>query len=176
MEGSNQYLCRACSQRQDAVRTIKLTKLPPTLNLQLLRFVYDRQNARRKKINSYIKFSETLEISQDFCRNTCDRPVTYSLCAVLVHHGQSAHSGHYIAHIKDRKSGTWYKFNDERVEQIEGKLKLSLDENGEDIVEVEAAGDTEKAPPKLVKGQHASKNAYMLVYKDASQGKLCAFD
>lgn len=149
---------------------MKLTKLPPTLNLQLLRFVYDRQNARRKKINSFLQFPETLEINQEFCRNNCDKKVTYSLCAVLVHFGQSAHSGHYIAHIKDKKTGSWYKFNDERVDKIEGnKLKLGLDESIEEISEVEII-DVEKQPPKLNKGQHASKNAYMLVYKDITQG------
>lgn len=50
----------------------------------------------------------------------------YQLTAVLVHFGNSAHSGHYVAHIKDQKSGSWYKFNDERVERIDdlvGKLE-----------------------------------------------------
>lgn len=42
LEGADKYSCTVCKDKQEAVRFIKLNKLPPTLNLQLLRFVYDR--------------------------------------------------------------------------------------------------------------------------------------
>ncbi|KAK4337368.1 hypothetical protein RND71_043325 [Anisodus tanguticus] len=75
-----------------------------------------------------------------------------------MHRGQSAHSGHYIAQIRDRNTGNWYKFNDEFVEKIEGKnLKLGSEEN-----------KTDEVIPKLSKGQHVSDDAYMLVYKNAN--------
>lgn len=47
--------------------------------------------------------------------------VQYDLCAVLIHRGPSAYSGHYIAHIRDRTTGHWYKFNDEEIEKMGGK-------------------------------------------------------
>lgn len=80
----------------------------------------------------------------------------YELSAVLIHRGPSAYSGHYIgilheqhcakfyeisffflfilrysaAHIKDPISGTWYKFNDEVVQKIEGtNFKLGIEED-----------------------------------------------
>lgn len=42
LEGANKYHCAVCGDKQDAVRCIRLKSLPPTLHLQLLRFVYDR--------------------------------------------------------------------------------------------------------------------------------------
>ncbi len=45
----------------------------------------------------------------------------YDLAAVLIHRGPSAYSGHYVAHIRDKASGSWYKFNDEEIEKMGGK-------------------------------------------------------
>ena len=70
---------------------------------------------------------------------------TYDLAAVLIHRGPSAYSGHYVgklsnivevrifslllpiilrfsflAHIKDQTSSSWFKFNDEVVQKLEG--------------------------------------------------------
>jgi len=39
---SNQYFCSYCNKKQNAKRRCQLLKLPPVLNLQLLRFVFDR--------------------------------------------------------------------------------------------------------------------------------------
>lgn len=170
LEGSNQFFCNTCQSKQNVVRFVKLKKLPPYLNLQLLRFVFDRQKGRRK-LNSFIKFPETLSLSKYFDLNESEVADNsdYDLCAVLMHRGQSAHSGHYIAQIKDRITEDWFKFNDEFVEKIEGKnLKLGFEENSENCVysESKSSSPTEdKQMPKLNKGQHASNDAYMLVYK-----------
>ena len=42
LEGDNKYFCSSCQKKQDATRKIVLEKLPPVLNLQLLRFVFER--------------------------------------------------------------------------------------------------------------------------------------
>jgi len=42
LTGDDQYYCNHCNSKQDAVRKICLTTLPPVLNIQLMRFVYDR--------------------------------------------------------------------------------------------------------------------------------------
>jgi len=36
------YMCSNCHKKNQAKRRMQLTKLPPIMNLQLLRFVYDR--------------------------------------------------------------------------------------------------------------------------------------
>lgn len=42
LSGSDQYYCSNCDQKNDATRKTQLLKLPPVLNLQLMRFVFDR--------------------------------------------------------------------------------------------------------------------------------------
>jgi ubiquitin carboxyl-terminal hydrolase 48 len=55
MDGDNQYFCEDCDKKRDAKRFIKLTDLPRVLNLQLLRFVYDRNTGTKKKLSNKIK-------------------------------------------------------------------------------------------------------------------------
>lgn len=46
-----------------------------------------------------------------------------------MHLGVTAYSGHYIAHVRDSRSGDWYKFNDEEIEKMDSKkLQLGVDE------------------------------------------------
>lgn len=40
---------------------------------------------------------------------------TYKLFAMISHIGSSAKVGHYVCHIKDRETGKWLLFNDEKV-------------------------------------------------------------
>ncbi|XP_043919177.1 ubiquitin carboxyl-terminal hydrolase 48 isoform X3 [Protopterus annectens] len=157
LEGDNRYFCENCQNKQNATRKIRLLSLPRTLNLQLLRFVFDRQSGHKKKLNSYIGFPEVLDMRPYM--DAKDGNYVYELNAVLIHRGVSAYSGHYIAHVKDTVTGEWYKFNDEEIEKMEGK-KLHLG-NEEDL----ESSKTQTRKPKCGKGSHCSRNAYMLVYK-----------
>uniref|UniRef100_H3BXY1 Ubiquitin carboxyl-terminal hydrolase 48 n=1 Tax=Tetraodon nigroviridis TaxID=99883 RepID=H3BXY1_TETNG len=158
LDGENRYFCESCQSKQSATRRIRLHSLPPTLNLQLMRFVFDRQTGHKKKLNTFISFPEQLDMGPflEGKHGSC----VYELSAVLIHRGISAYSGHYIAHVKDAHTGDWYKFNDEEIEKMEGKkLQLGIEE---DIAET-VKSQTRK--PKCTKGYHCSRNAYMLVYK-----------
>ncbi|KAJ0023448.1 hypothetical protein NQD34_003347 [Periophthalmus magnuspinnatus] len=166
LDGDNRYFCESCQSKQSATRRIRLHSLPPTLNLQLMRFVFDRQTGHKKKLNTYISFPEQLDMGV-FLEGKGDQRCVYELSAVLIHRGVSAYSGHYIAHVKDPCTGDWYKFNDEEIEKMEGK-KLHLGTE-EDIAET-AKSQTKK--PKCSKGYHCSRNAYMLVYRLQEQGSL----
>jgi hypothetical protein len=42
LEGDNKYECPKCKKKCDATRTITMVKLPPVLNIQLARYVFDR--------------------------------------------------------------------------------------------------------------------------------------
>jgi ubiquitin carboxyl-terminal hydrolase 48 len=55
MDGDNQYYCDNCMNKTNAKRFTKITDLPPVLNLQLLRFVYDRNSGVKKKLSNKIK-------------------------------------------------------------------------------------------------------------------------
>ncbi|XP_071454545.1 ubiquitin carboxyl-terminal hydrolase 48-like [Hetaerina americana] len=164
LEGADRYHCAVCGSKQDATRSIKLRRLPPVLTLQLLRFVFDRNTGHKKKLNSFVYFPEELDMAPYLGQS--NKPVNYSLRAVLAHKGSSAYSGHYVAHICDATSGGWYRFNDESVEKMEGKkLQLGYDE---DILDPK-----KKKRPRAPKGQLSSNNAYMLVYVkvDATEGE-----
>ncbi|KAH9376510.1 hypothetical protein HPB48_006595 [Haemaphysalis longicornis] len=126
LEGSNQYSCEVCGGKRNAVRCIRLRRLPPVLSLQLLRFNFDRQ-AGCRKINTAVQFSESLDLSPHLQQPAGS--TVYSLVAVLIHQGPSANSGHYVAHIKDRTSGSWYRFNDDGVCKMRGRqLQLNTDD------------------------------------------------
>ncbi|CAL8256701.1 unnamed protein product [Arctogadus glacialis] len=159
LDGDNRYFCESCQNKQCATRRIKLHSLPRTLNLQLMRFVFDRTTGHKKKLNTFISFPEQLDMGP-FLETPQDQQCVYELSAVLIHRGVSAYSGHYIAHVKDARTSDWYKFNDEEIEKMEGKkLQLGIEE---DIAET-VKSQTRK--PKCSKGYHCSRNAYMLVYK-----------
>ncbi|KAM5247180.1 ubiquitin carboxyl-terminal hydrolase 48 isoform 11-T11 [Ctenodactylus gundi] len=164
LEGDNRYFCENCQSKQNATRKIRLLSLPCTLNLQLMRFVFDRQTGHKKKLNTYIGFSEILDM-EPYVEHKGGSYV-YELSAVLIHRGVSAYSGHYIAHVKDPQSGEWYKFNDEDIEKMEGKkLQLGIEE---DLAE---PSKSQTRKPKCGKGSHCSRNAYMLVYRLQTQEK-----
>ncbi|XP_054251052.1 ubiquitin carboxyl-terminal hydrolase 48 isoform X4 [Indicator indicator] len=157
LEGDNRYFCETCQSKQNATRKIRLLSLPCTLNLQLMRFVFDRQTGHKKKLNTYIGFSELLDM-EPFMEQK-NGVYVYELSAVLIHRGVSAYSGHYIAHVKDPQTGEWYKFNDEDIEKMEGKkLQLGIEEDLE-------PSKSQARKPKCGKGTHCSRNAYMLVYR-----------
>jgi ubiquitin carboxyl-terminal hydrolase 36/42 len=48
-------------------------------------------------------------------------PVMYDLYAVLVHHGHSLHSGHYVAFVK-AGNGIWHHCDDHRVAQVSERM------------------------------------------------------
>ncbi|KAM6980044.1 ubiquitin carboxyl-terminal hydrolase 48 isoform 2-T3 [Aplochiton taeniatus] len=159
LDGDNRYFCESCQSKQNATRRIKLHSLPRTLNLQLMRFVFDRQTGHKKKLNTFISFPEQLDMGP-FLEGKQDGKCVYELSAVLIHRGVSAYSGHYIAHVRDARTSDWYKFNDEEIEKMEGKkLQLGIEEDIAETVKSQAR------KPKCSKGYHCSRNAYMLVYK-----------
>lgn len=150
--GMNKYHCRNCNDKQDAKRFIRLDTLPDTLNFQLLRFVFHRESAQKKKLTSSIQFPEELDMSEYLkCPNQTH---LYNLVAVLSHKGPSAHSGHYIVNICNT-SGEWYQFSDDKVERMQNKrIEDGINDGGKPAKR-----------GRILKGCLSSNTAYMLVYK-----------
>lgn len=155
LEADNQYMCTNCGSKQNATRKICIDKIPPVLNLQLLRFVFDKKTWQKKKLNNFIQFPSVLDMGHFMSQP--EGTILYDLTAVLIHRGPTAYSGHYIAHIKDPKGNAWYKFNDEEIEQFKGRnLQLGSEDDPEDGVKQQRG--------RTPKGYHSTRNAYMLVY------------
>jgi ubiquitin C-terminal hydrolase len=122
LDGENQYFCDYCKCKQNAKRVMKLTELPPVLNIQLSRYVFDREKFVKKKLMDKVRLPTVLNVNRyggSVSKNKGE-PVEkkYILCAVMRHQGTSAYSGHYVAEAMDWTTGQWYEFNDETVKVL----------------------------------------------------------
>mmetsp|Transcript_27557 Transcript_27557/g.66233 ORF Transcript_27557/g.66233 Transcript_27557/m.66233 type:complete len:2159 (-) Transcript_27557:44-6520(-) len=152
--GDNQYFCSKCNCKQDAERAPKLTKLPPVLNVQLSRYVFDREKFVKKKVMDKVLLPSVLSIEQH--SGAVSTIKKYMLCAVMRHHGTSAYSGHYIAEAMDWTTGLWYEFNDETVRPLPSgpSCSFNIDDHGMD------------GPENDVKHLSGSQHAYNMYYVD----------
>lgn len=64
LEGDNQYLCSECGGKRDAVKGLKLKRLPYLLALQLKRFDYDCATFVRVKLNDEVRFPLLLDLNK----------------------------------------------------------------------------------------------------------------
>ncbi|CAE8616791.1 unnamed protein product, partial [Polarella glacialis] len=109
LTGKNQYLCKKCKTKGDATKRFSLHSLPAVLTFQLKRF--DFSGGFRGKLRKPVAFKPSIDVAR-FTSNP-DQEAKYNLYGLVVHSGQSAKSGHYIAYAKH--GGQWYRFNDETV-------------------------------------------------------------
>lgn len=141
LEGENQYAAEGFG-KQDALKGLKFTKLPPVLMLHLRRFEYDWRVDANVKIMDKLEIYEEIDMSKYLTKNKKSKnkdDMRYQLFGILIHQGVAAGSGHYITYIRPGM-GQWYKFNDETVKKTTweyvksrsegGKmLKISIDQN-----------------------------------------------
>lgn len=185
MDGDNQYHCGQCESKRDARRITQLDTLPPVLNMQLLRFIYDRNTGSKKKLSSRIKFYEQLDLNKyvkkQATKNTessSSPNYVYQLGSILMHVGKSAYSGHYTAQIRNFESQEWFNFNDESINKIKKKQQLGCTDEEADTTTAAAAkkseadksekdggGGSEKATTSSKSpAAFSTANAYLLVY------------
>ncbi|KAL1922771.1 uncharacterized protein VTP21DRAFT_9147 [Calcarisporiella thermophila] len=167
LDGLNQYFCENCNSKQDATRSVRLTKLPPVLNFQLMRFVYDVKLMSKKKVKRTIEFCESIdmwpfvELHGEQAGDPSD--YIYDLNAVLIHEGNSANGGHYIAHVFDTKEKCWFVINDEKARK---ETMVDFDDTNMDTDDEAEKGEPKtkgKSPPTQT-NRWKSRNAYMLSY------------
>lgn len=154
LNGDNKYWCENCATKRDATRQVVFGTLPPLLNLQLCRYVYDRQKQTKKKLTDKVLLPQCLNVRS----NQISESVTYRLCAVMKHLGNSAYQGHYIAESMDWQTGIWFEFDDEKV---------SILENGPSCCPQDA-DTTERRKRK------GSRDAYNMYYVQESFLGRCA--
>lgn len=63
LDKDNQYNCGECNKKVEALKYIKITKLPKILFLQLNRFEFDYMTESRRKICDRITFPLTLNMN-----------------------------------------------------------------------------------------------------------------
>ena len=124
----------SCAKKTDASRSLVLEQIPPVLNIQLARYVFDMATFSKKKLATKVKLPRTLTVPTKQADKSSSKNTTakYILCAIQNHLGTSAHGGHYIADVLDWTTGVWYEFNDEEVSVLEEGPESSFDPDSDD--------------------------------------------
>ena len=143
----NQYHCSSCNAKRDAQRVLKFTELPPILNIQLSRYVFDREKCIKKKLTDKVLLPTVLNASKK----------KYLLCAVMRHQGTSAYRGHYVAEAMDWLTGQWFEFNDANVKLLPDGPSRSYDPT--------TLAEGESTTKKKLEG---SQDAYNMYYVEDS--------
>jgi ubiquitin C-terminal hydrolase len=107
----NEWNCDGCKRRVKATKQMTISEAPPVLAVQLKRFAMSFMS--NNKITKHIEFPLQLALPCSKSKN----PVQYDLTGVVVHHGSTTHSGHYIAYV-EAPNGVWYEMNDSNVAQV----------------------------------------------------------
>ncbi|KAL9272406.1 Ubiquitin carboxyl-terminal hydrolase 3-like protein [Drosera capensis] len=112
LSGENAKDCNKCGRLRDAKKRTMMKKAPQILVLHLKRF--ERTNwGSSQKLDYRVAYPFELKLS-----NTTEAADTeYSLSAVVVHLGNTLHSGHYVCMA--RSHNNWFYFDDKEVEMID---------------------------------------------------------
>lgn len=141
---------------QEAKKGVVFLDLPPVLHLHLMRFQYDPETDTNIKINDRYEFPERLDLAEFLKEPQKERPVCYTLHAVLVHSGDN-YGGHYVVYLSPSGGDKWLKFDDDVVSTCSQK----------DAVENNFGGNDDNIVIRNC------TNAYMLVYiKDSCIGDV----
>jgi len=83
LDGDNQYYAEAFSRKVDAIKGLKLCKLPQIMSIQLKRFVFDFSNdyVVQKKLNDIVKFPMILDMNKYVTRLSADSRHRTSSCS-----------------------------------------------------------------------------------------------
>ncbi|KAI5951851.1 creB [Candida jiufengensis] len=127
LTNQNKFHCNTCSSLQEAIKNIKVKKLPEVLVINLKRFKYDEQIDKMVKLFDSISYPFKLRLfntTDDFNQN-----VLYDLYALVIHIGGGPMHGHYVSICKI-KAGLWLLFDDETVELVDDNYVMRFFGNG----------------------------------------------
>ncbi|XP_012879157.1 PREDICTED: ubl carboxyl-terminal hydrolase 18 isoform X1 [Dipodomys ordii] len=119
LASKSRWFCEACGTKTRGSQVLRMTHLPQTLTLHLMRFSI--RNSQTEKVCHSLHFPQRLDLSQvllaehqDFTEDTEQREAQYELFAVIAHAGV-ADFGHYCTYIRNPADGKWLCFNDSNV-------------------------------------------------------------
>nr|XP_027807073.1 ubl carboxyl-terminal hydrolase 18 [Marmota flaviventris] len=118
---SSKCFCENCGKRTHSKQDLKLTHLPQTLTIHLMRFSI--KNSRTEKICHSLYFPQSLDFNQVLSNEQVlgdakeQSEGQFELFAVIAHVG-IADLGHYCAYIRNSVDGRWFCFNDSHVSWV----------------------------------------------------------
>lgn len=71
LTGDNQYACNLCKTKCDASREIHLRSVPPVLNLQLSRYIFDLKTLTKRKTLAKVRLPITISIPVEMSEENC---------------------------------------------------------------------------------------------------------
>ena len=120
----NMYYCVRCQGDVQAEKTLQLLTTPPSLVIHLKRFRGSR------KLPHHVDFPLDLDLAPYMTQlppvppSELPRYTSYTLTGLVVHHGHSPSSGHYVAYVRS-PSGSWACANDSFVSPVTVREVLS---------------------------------------------------
>ncbi|XP_048191151.1 ubl carboxyl-terminal hydrolase 18 [Perognathus longimembris pacificus] len=119
LANKSKWFCENCGMKTRRNQVLKMTQLPQTLTIHLMRFSI--RNSQTEKICHSLHFPQSLDLSQillteqEDLSEAAEQPEgQYELFAVIAHVGM-ADFGHYCAYIRNSVDGKWFCFNDSNV-------------------------------------------------------------
>lgn len=121
--------------KREAERYQQLLTLPPVLNLQLMRFIYDPQTFTKLKVKDCFTVPNVINLSRlaqeagssigEGAEESTEQ-YTYELKAVVYHRGYAAHAGHYVCDVWDERTQLWWRLDDHNAQQITSETATVL--------------------------------------------------
>ena len=115
LDGDNKYSCDKCKTHTDAIKNIKLFKLPPIIIVQLKRYKSD--GIRQSKNNTNVIFPINDLSFDKYMSSFVKDNSKYNLFAVTQQIG-SLNGGHYIAYGLNPINKKWYLHDDSTTTYI----------------------------------------------------------
>uniref|UniRef100_A0A8D1YAX4 Ubl carboxyl-terminal hydrolase 18 n=1 Tax=Sus scrofa TaxID=9823 RepID=A0A8D1YAX4_PIG len=118
LSGRDKCFCENCGRKTCWKQVLKLSRLPQTLTLHLMRFSI--KNLRTEKVCHSLYFPQSLDLNplleteEEPCAAEGQPGGRYELFAVIAHMGL-ADFGHYCAYVRSAADGKWFCFNDSNV-------------------------------------------------------------
>ena len=115
LDGENAYKCDKCKKKTRATKKYSIRSAPNILVVHLKRFDFSYGG----KLSHYVAYPEALSLKsfvgeEPGAESAMLRNVAYKLYGVLVHLGNTSHSGHYYSYVRG-PNDVWYKADDQRV-------------------------------------------------------------
>ncbi|XP_053411659.1 ubl carboxyl-terminal hydrolase 18 [Nycticebus coucang] len=115
---TSKCFCQTCGKKTQRKQVLKLTHLPQTLTIHLMRFSIRHSQTNKVYHSLYfpesLDFSQVLQTKQDLSDKEEQSGGQYELFAVIAHIGR-ADCGHYCAYIRNSVDGKWFCFNDSNI-------------------------------------------------------------
>lgn len=117
LSGEAAWECPSCKTKRDAIKRIRICKLPRILVIHLKRFSYEGK--WRQKLQNLVEFP-LVDLSLDGYRAstvTGSLDSSYDLYGVVNHNG-TLEGGHYVAYCKNEEKGKWFEYDDHEVTEL----------------------------------------------------------